>query len=153
MPAMCANVPGQFSHETVSCVVLGIWATSPRRVRRMLPQTRALRTTTAQRPPAQRGGAVLLLRSRGLGRIPNRGYNILAFCGLTLLTTKGSLPHNGTSRGADTQDRKVMEVLPHGQGRSPSLARGGLRDVARRVCSRDGAFGLRQIHEIGRAHV
>src|SRR5207302_3207384 len=110
MPAMRASVPGQFSHETVSCVVLGIWE-PPRG-----------ESADATRPVSrgQRQRSVHLLSARGgftasLTGARQNPQSRLQYFGLLwfdLLTTKGSLPHNGTSRGADTQDRKVMEVLP-----------------------------------------
>src|SRR3989442_5696902 len=120
MPAMRASVPGQFSHETVSCVVLGIWA-PPRGDSAECYQTRVRRTTTAQRPPAQPGGAVLLLRSRGLGRIPNRGYNILAFCGSTLLTTKGSFRTTERAVELILKTEKLWKFYRTGKVEVPAL--------------------------------
>ena len=66
-------------------------------------------------------GAVLLLRSRGLGRIPNRGYNILAFRGSTLLTTKGSFRTTERAVELILKTEKLWKFYRAGKVEVPAL--------------------------------
>src|SRR5260370_36674749 len=72
-----------------------------------------------------------------LGTNGNRSYN-------TRTCRRADFPGK-KERGADSQNRKLVETLPRGQGRSSSIAGREFRGAAWRIGRGDGAFGLRQV--------
>src|SRR5437879_13917972 len=88
-----------------------------------------------QRPQKKTESAV---RRRGwLGTNGNHSYN-------TDTCRRADFPGK-KERGADTQNRKLVEALPRGKSRSPGITWREFRSAARRICRRDGAFRLRQV--------
>src|SRR5260370_1680464 len=67
----------------------------------------------------------------------NRSYN-------TRTCRRADFPGK-KERGADTQNRKLVEALPRREGRSPGNARREFLGAAWRIGCRDGAFRLRQV--------
>src|SRR5437879_8288289 len=88
-----------------------------------------------QRPQKKTESAV---RRRGwLGTNGNHSYN-------TRTCRRADFPGK-KERGADTQNRKLVETLPCREGGSPGIARREFRRATWRISCSDGALGMRQV--------